>query len=65
MGLFAWIRQRRERKHLMEAHERELAEDAYGGDAVEPFEELLGTPGKGQTAGPPTPGLGGSMPPGT
>jgi hypothetical protein len=62
--VFTWFRQRRERKHLMEVHERELAEDAYGGAAVEPYEEPIGTPGKGQTGGPPTSGLGG-MPPGT
>jgi hypothetical protein len=65
MGLFTWFRQRREHEHLVEAHEHDLAEDAHGGDAVEPFEEPLGTPGKGQTGGPPTPGLGGLTPPGT
>jgi hypothetical protein len=62
MGVMTWFRERRERKRLVEAHEHELAEDVYGGDPVEVLEEPLGTPGKGQAGGPPSPGLGGISP---
>jgi hypothetical protein len=63
MGLLDWFRRHREHARAVDAHERDVAAEAYSGDAVEPFEEPLGTPGKGQTGAPPAPGLLG--PPGT